>query len=83
MSQLQGLGPLNTKLRVMTRRRRHFKQEPTLQDRIVKRAKEVRAQTAELLPGSNRDELLRKVRQAEVAMHLGGWANSPGLQPRN
>lgn len=40
-----------------------------------------RAQAAELPAGRDRDELLKKVRQAETAMHLEDWANSPGLQP--
>jgi hypothetical protein len=66
---------------VMTSRRRRFKQEITLQDRIAEWAKEIRAQAAELPPGRERDELLKKVRQAETAMHLDDWANSPGLQP--
>jgi hypothetical protein len=65
----------------MTSRRRRFKQEITLQDRIAEWAKEIRAQAAELPPGRERDELLKKVRQAETAMHLDDWANSPGLQP--
>jgi hypothetical protein len=65
----------------MTSRRRRFKQVTTLQDRIVEWAKEVRAQAAKLPPGRDRDELLKKVRQAEAAMHLEDWANSPGLQP--
>jgi hypothetical protein len=60
---------------------RHFKQELTLQDRIIEWAKEVRAQAAELPAGPDRDELLKKVRQAETAMHLQEWANSSGLQP--
>jgi hypothetical protein len=63
------------------KRRRHFTQEIALQDRIVEWAQEVRAQAAELPPGPDRDELLKKVRQAETAMHLQDWANSPGLQP--
>jgi hypothetical protein len=63
------------------KRRRRFKQEITLQDRIVEWAKEVRARAAELPPGPDRDELLKKVRRAETAMHLEDWANSPGLQP--
>jgi len=61
--------------------RRRFKHEITLQDRIVAWAKQVRAQAAELPPGPEREELLKKVRQAETAMHLDDWANSPGLQP--
>ena len=65
----------------MTSRRRRFKQETSLQDRIVEWARDVRAQAAQLPPGPKRDELLKKVRQAETAMHLDDWANSPGLQP--
>ncbi len=61
--------------------RRRFKQETTLQDRIIEWAKGVRLQAARLPPGPERDELLKKVRQAETAIHLGDWANSPGLQP--
>jgi hypothetical protein len=62
----------------MKKRRR---QETTLQDRVVAWARDVRAQAAELPPGRDRDELLKKVRQAETAMHLDDWANSPGSQP--
>ena len=68
------------RLGVMEHRKR-FKQEATLQDRIIAWAKEVRAQAAELPHGPERDALLKKVRQAETAMHLDDWANSPGLQP--
>jgi hypothetical protein len=61
--------------------RRHFKQGTTLQDRIIAWAEEVRAQAAELPPGRDRDELLKKVRQAKTAMHFDKWTNSPGSQP--
>ena len=63
------------------KRPRRFKPEFTLQDRIMEWAKKVRAQAAELPPGPEQDQLLKKVRQAETAMHLEDWANSPGLQP--
>jgi hypothetical protein len=62
-------------------RRRRPKHQFTLQDRIAAWCKEVRAQAAELPPGPEQEMLLKKVRQAEVAMHLEDWANSPGLQP--
>jgi hypothetical protein len=65
----------------MTSQRRRFKQVTTLQDRIVEWAREIRTQAATLPPGRDRDELLKKVRQAEAAMHLEDWASSPGLQP--
>jgi hypothetical protein len=61
--------------------RRRVKQETTLQDRIIAWAKEVRAQAAELQPGPDRDKLLKKVRDAEIAMHLEEWTNSPELEP--
>jgi hypothetical protein len=53
----------------------------TLQDRIVSWAKDVRAQAAELPPGPGREMLLKKVQQAETAMHLESWAKPQGLQP--
>ena len=39
------------------------------------------AQVARLPPGSQRDELLKKIRQLETASHISEWLNSPGLQP--
>ena len=57
------------------------KEQATLQDRVIEWAKEVRDQAAALPPGPDRDMLLKKVRQAETALHLEDWANSPGLQP--
>jgi hypothetical protein len=61
-------------------KRRRFKQETSLQDRIVEWAVALRKQ-ADVRPGAERDELLKKLRQAETAMHMEDWANSRGLQP--
>jgi hypothetical protein len=61
--------------------RRRVKHQFSLQDRIIAWAKEVREQAVKLPPGPDRDMLLKKVRQAEMALHLEDWANSPGLQP--
>jgi hypothetical protein len=66
--------------RIMTGRRR-FNHRITLQDRIVAWAKEVRKQATMFPPGPERDMLLKKVEQAEAAMHLDKWANSLELQP--
>ena len=65
----------------MQERRRFFRQQTTLQDRVIEWAKEVRHQATALPPGPDRDMLLKKVRQAETALHLEDWVNSPGLQP--
>ncbi|MBH5401969.1 hypothetical protein HZZ13_29870 [Bradyrhizobium sp. CNPSo 4010] len=62
-------------------KRRRFKQQLTLQDRLSASAKQVREQASKLPPGVERDALLRKARQADVANHLNDWVKSPGLQP--
>ena len=62
-------------------KRRRFKQLTSLQDRIAEWAVGVREEANRMKPGPQRDELLKKLRQAEAAMHLEEWANSPGLQP--
>jgi hypothetical protein len=62
-------------------KRRRFKQQLTLQDRVAGWAKDLRAHAATLPPGPDREMLLAKVRQAETAMHLENWITSPALQP--
>ena len=61
--------------------RRRFKQENTLQDRLVSFAKEARQKASLLPPGAEQDALLDKARQADAALRLDSWANSVGLQP--
>jgi hypothetical protein len=46
-------------------KRRRFKQTESLQDRLTALAKDARAEAAELPPGTERDDLLRKARQAD------------------
>jgi hypothetical protein len=62
-------------------KRRHFKQTTSLKDRLTAFAEEARQKATELPPGPERDEMLKKVRQADTASHLDAWANSPGLRP--
>ncbi|MDI3564464.1 hypothetical protein [Bradyrhizobium sp. Arg816] len=62
-------------------KRRRFKQQLTLQDRLSAWAKHLEEQAAKLPPGAEREALVRKARQADVANHLDDWAKSPGLQP--
>jgi hypothetical protein len=65
----------------MALKRRHVRHQSTLQDRVIAWAKDVRDQAAALPPGPDRDMLLKKVRQAETALHLDGRTNSPEPQP--
>ena len=67
--------------RLFMKRRRRFKQSSSLQDRIAEWATGLREQIDKMRPGPERDELAKKLRQAETAMHLEDWANSPELQP--
>lgn len=64
----------------MTRRRR-FKQTDSLKDRLIAFANEVRDRASLLPSGVEKDDLLRKARQADTASHLDEWANSSGLVP--
>jgi hypothetical protein len=64
----------------MTERRR-FKQSRSLKDRLIAFAAEARNKAAQLTPGTEREDLLKKARQADTAAHLVELVNSPGLQP--
>jgi hypothetical protein len=63
------------------KKRRRFKQELTLAEKLAAWTEEMKAQAAKLPPGPERDALIKKVRQADIANHLDDWAKSPGLQP--
>jgi hypothetical protein len=61
------------------KKRRRFKQNISLQDRLAAYAKEVREHAESLPPGPQRDELMKKASQADTASHMNGRVNSPGL----
>ena len=65
----------------MIGKRRRLKQKLTLQERLSAFANQVRGKAADLPPGIERDDLLRRARQADTALHLDEWVNSSGLQP--
>jgi hypothetical protein len=62
-------------------RRAHSKQIESLEARLAAEAARLRHQAKALPPGLQREELLRKARQAETGSHLTEWLTSPGLQP--
>jgi len=51
------------------------------QSRLATFAKDVREQAETLKPGPEKENLLRRARQADTAAHLDEWAHSPGLRP--
>ena len=62
-------------------KRRRFKQNEILEDRLEAQAKKMRAEAKLLPPGPKRDHLIKRARQAEVGAHMREWLRSPGLQP--
>jgi hypothetical protein len=62
-------------------KRCRFKHSLSLKDRLALFAKDARAIADEQPPGPAKDNLLRKARQADTAMHLDEWVSSLGLQP--
>jgi hypothetical protein len=63
------------------KRRRRIKHLLTLEERLAETAKRLREQVKTLPPSAERDELVRKARQTEIASHMNEWLTSPGLQP--
>jgi hypothetical protein len=66
--------------RAMLKRRR-FKHTESLQDRLATFAKDARDKAAVLPAGPEREDWLKRARQADTASHIEDWANSTGLQP--
>jgi hypothetical protein len=64
-----------------TKRRRRDRPFLSLQDRLSAWASQIRETAAKLEPGPERDALLKKAGQADAAVRLNEWANSPGLKP--
>ena len=62
-------------------RRRRFKQTVSLEERLSQEAERLRKEAKSLPPGPQREDALRKARQAETGSHMSEWLRSPGLQP--
>lgn len=61
--------------------RRRFKQTTTLDHRLEDQANRLREEARGTPPGIERDRLIRRARQAEVAARISEWLSSAGLQP--
>jgi hypothetical protein len=62
-------------------KRRRFKQSISLKDRLANFAEEALKKASNLPPGTDREEMLKKVRQADIASHMDEWAHSSEPQP--
>jgi hypothetical protein len=53
----------------------------TFEENIAAEKAKLEAQVAKLKHGSQRDALVRKIRQLDTALHVSEWLSSPGLRP--
>jgi hypothetical protein len=60
--------------------RRQFKQSEPLEQRLANEAARLRKEAQGTPPGVEREQLIRKARQAETGSHMNEWLSSPGLQ---
>ncbi|MCK1359705.1 hypothetical protein [Bradyrhizobium sp. 199] len=60
--------------------RRTSRQTDQLETRLAAEAERLREQAGSLPPGTARNEMLRKARQAETGSQMSEWLRSPGLQ---
>jgi hypothetical protein len=52
-----------------------------LDERLALEAIKLKETAKRLKPGSRRQALLRKAREAEIAASITAWISSPGLKP--
>jgi hypothetical protein len=62
-------------------KRNRSKPRTTIQERLTAFALDLREKASLLPPGAEKDDMIRRARQAETTSHLDEWVNSPGLQP--
>ena len=58
-----------------------FKQTKTLQKTLTRFAIEMRERTEALPTNIEREQLLKRTRNADTTAHLNDWTSSPELQP--
>jgi hypothetical protein len=61
--------------------RRRFKQTSSLANRLTENVEQLQRELARTPPGPERDRLIKRIRQSEIASHLDEWLSSPGLRP--
>ncbi len=64
----------------MSSGRNRRKHDVSFDDRLQKAADQAREAAGKLPQGAEREALLRRARQAEMAAHINEWLTSPGQQ---
>lgn len=63
-------------------RRQYFKRVLPLSERLSQFARRGREQAQAMRPGKNREDVLQKVRQAEVALQVDEWLSLSAAVPK-
>ncbi len=50
-------------------------------ERLEEEAHKIREVAKTMRPGIERDDMIKKARELEAAIHMEDWLKSPGLQP--
>ena len=61
-------------------KRRRLIQTDILEERLSAEAIRLREEAKDMMPGAEREAILRKARQAETGSQMSEWLRSPGLQ---
>ena len=62
--------------------RRQIQHDAPLDQRLVEEAQRLRKEAKGTHPGIEREQLIRKARQAETAANMQKWLSATGLQER-
>jgi hypothetical protein len=62
-------------------KRRRFQQTMSLEDGLASESMRLPNEATRLPAGLMRDDVLKKARQADIALHLPQWLHSSGFQP--
>jgi hypothetical protein len=64
----------------VTSERRRIKHTATFEQRLANEAERIKTEAKELPQGKEREDMMRKARQAETASQISAWLFLPGLQ---
>lgn len=62
----------------MVQKRRRVRHEKTFEERLAEEAQRFKEAADKLPPGTARELLLRRARQAGTAAHINEWLTTPG-----
>ena len=60
--------------------RRRIKHTETFEQRLASEVERLKTKAKKLPQGKEREDMMRKARQAETACQISAWLFSPGLQ---